>query len=85
MVDPWGPTGRFWVAMVGNQATPPNKTRKGAVGAWVSHLEADLRRDDNRIRFIRDAYDARLEGEKLFTEQRRAVIEELRKFYPKQP
>lgn len=84
IVDPWGPTARFWVALLKNGATLPNKTRKGAVEAWVCLAEAELKRDDNRINFIRDAYDARIEGERLFTEQRRAVIEELRKFYPAQ-
>lgn len=82
MVPPWGPQGDHWVAVLGKRATAPCRTRKGAVAAWVSTMEYDLRRDRNRINFIRDAYDARLEGEKLFIEDRQRIVEELRKHFP---
>lgn len=83
MVDPWGPRGRDWVAMLGDKATSPNRTRKGAVAAWVSVLESELKRDKNRINFIRDPYEARLEGDKLFVMDRQLIVEELRRHFPR--
>lgn len=83
MGDPWGPRGRNWVAMLGDRATTPSRTRKGVVAAWVSVLEGELKRDTNRINFIRDPYDARLEGEKLFVMDRQLVVEELRRHFPR--
>ena len=42
IVDFWGPRGRDWVALLGGKATSPNRTRKGAVAAWVSGLVTEL-------------------------------------------
>jgi hypothetical protein len=83
MVDPWGPKGGYWCAMLGDRATSPSRVRKTAVAAFVSMLERDLKRDTNRINFIRDPYDARLEGEKLFVMDRQLVVEELRRHFPR--
>lgn len=83
LANPWGPRGRDWVAMLGDKTASPSRTRKGAVAAWVTALESELKRDKNRINFIRDAYDARLEWERLFVTDRQLIVEELRRHFPR--
>lgn len=83
MVDPWGPTGRYWVALVGNQGTSPTRTRRGAVMAWASFMETEIAKDLGFVASIQDAEEARVEKERLRLEDRQLIVEELRRHFPR--